>query len=78
MWVANSARGQGVGKLLLQEILDWAGTMNVVEVRLLVTVGNPTAIALYQKLGFQAKPELEPLRDGSKIMVQSMVYKVEH
>lgn len=78
MWVANSARGQGVGKLLLQEILDWAGTMNVAEVRLLVTVGNPAAIALYQKLGFQAKPELEPLRDGSKIMVQSMVYKVEH
>ncbi|GIU13324.1 GNAT family N-acetyltransferase [Shewanella sp. c952] len=76
MWVANSARGRGIGKLLLQKILDWAAHLNIDEVNLLVTVDNVAAITLYQRLGFQARPELEPLRDGSKIMVQAMVYKV--
>ena len=66
----------GIGKLLLQKILDWAAHLNIDEVNLLVTVDNVAAITLYQRLGFQARPELEPLRDGSKIMVQAMVYKV--
>ena len=77
MWVANSARGQGVGKLLLQEILDWAKGLNIDEVNLLVTVDNTAAIRLYQRLGFQMNSKLEPLREGSKIMVQSMSYHFE-
>ena len=77
MWVTNSARGQGIGKQLLQKILDWAAQLNIAEVNLQVMVDNAAAITLYQRLGFQARPELEPLRDGSKIMVQAMVCEVE-
>ena len=77
MWVANSARGRGIGKLLLQKILDWAAHLNIEEVNLLVTVDNAAAITLYQRLGFQARPALEPLRDGSKIMVQTMFCEID-
>ena len=77
MWVANSARGRGIGKLLLQKILDWAAHLNIEEVNLLVTVDNAAAITLYQRLGFQARPELEPLRDGSNIMVQTMFCEID-
>nr|WP_283102869.1 GNAT family N-acetyltransferase [Shewanella abyssi] len=77
MWVAKSARGYGIGRLLLQKIVDWAVLMDVELVSLEVTATNIAAVKLYQTMGFKAEAALEPLREGSKILVKTMTYDVK-
>ncbi len=51
--VSRSSQGMGVGKVLLNQILDRMQKMNIKEVRLTVDYQNPTpAIHLYRKTGF--------------------------
>ncbi|QQX81139.1 GNAT family N-acetyltransferase [Shewanella sp. KX20019] len=76
MWVAKSARGYGIGQLLLQKIIDWAVSLDADFVSLEVTVTNFAAVKLYQAMGFKAELALAPLREGSTIMVQTMSYKI--
>jgi ribosomal protein S18 acetylase RimI-like enzyme len=50
--VDSAARGQGVGTLLLNAIMDHAKGENLSSVRLDVIDNNPRARALYERLGF--------------------------
>lgn len=51
--VAEAFRGQGLGKALLEEAIDWAKEMGVLlKLSLSVQVENTPALALYQSLGF--------------------------
>ena len=53
MSVIKEVRGQGVGKALLQTLLDWARRQPKVErVELEVFSNNADAIAFYEKFGF--------------------------
>jgi ribosomal protein S18 acetylase RimI-like enzyme len=52
--VAETARGQGVGTLLLNAICDEARRRNYPAVRLDVIDTNPRARALYERFGFEA------------------------
>ncbi|MGW5108617.1 GNAT family N-acetyltransferase [Nocardia sp. NPDC004123] len=49
LWVAESARGRGVGDAAVRAVADWAGRRDVV---LSVKSGNDSAIALYVRHGF--------------------------
>lgn len=51
--VAPSARGQGLGRSLLTAFIDAAHAAGYTSVALSVETDNPTALALYTKLGFQ-------------------------
>ena len=51
MYVGPEARGLGVGRTLVQAVLDHA-TEVVEQIILAVTQGNEAAIALYESLGF--------------------------
>ncbi len=54
MYVAPSARGQGIGRALLARALDFAATMpNLQQVTLTVNASNLPAIRLYTVAGFQ-------------------------
>lgn len=53
MWVRPSARGQGVGDVLVRAVEQWAREVGARELRLAVAEGNPAAAALYQRHGFQ-------------------------
>ena len=53
MWVAPEARGQGAGDLLVQAVVDWAAAAGFQRVVLEVGNNNLTAIALYQRHGFE-------------------------
>ena len=64
MWVAPVARGQGLGRRLLDQVIDWAWASGAQRVRLGVTDGNKAAQALYQHRGFQLTGHAEPLRSN--------------
>ena len=51
--VAESARGRGVGKALMQELLKEAKRLQAEELFLEVRADNPAAQSLYFKLGFE-------------------------
>ena len=51
--VARGRRRQGIGSLLLKELIRRAGEAGVAKIYLEVRESNQAAIALYEKLGFQ-------------------------
>jgi ribosomal protein S18 acetylase RimI-like enzyme len=53
MWVDPGFRRAGVGKLLIEAVVDWVHSRGVRELKLMVTSVNEGAIAFYQRLGFQ-------------------------
>lgn len=77
MWVAPAARGMGVGQALLAQALAWAHSRGTRRVRLGVTAADSPAMRLYRAHGFRAVGELEPLREGSGLMVQGMELESE-
>jgi len=76
MWVQPDKRGQGIGKLLLNRLLEWAESAELDKVELTVTTNNDDAVRFYRCTGFTNIGELEPLRSGSELSVQNMVFKV--
>lgn len=58
MWTAPAARGLGVGRLLVEAVLQWADDRGTSEVRLWVTRGNDSASRLYERCGFEPTEEV--------------------
>lgn len=52
--VAKNARRQGVGKALMEDIIDRAADSGVDRLQLEVRAGNDPAVALYESLGFES------------------------
>lgn len=52
MWVDPSYRGGGVGKSLIDSVIEWNRALGVRELALMVTCVNTGAIAFYERLGF--------------------------
>ena len=73
MWVTPEARGRGAGRALLEAAVDWARKKGCRELHLGVTAADSPALRLYQSHGFRALGPLQPLREGSPLMVQAMV-----
>lgn len=72
MWVAPEARGQGVGKALIDGVVDWARSNGARVLRLAVTSGNASAAALYLRAGFQDVGGPMELHEGSPVVSQVM------
>jgi GNAT superfamily N-acetyltransferase len=72
MWVAQTHRGQGAGRLLLEAIIAWASAAGARRVLLSVTCGESSARRLYVRTGFTPIGEPEPLRPGAQLLVQPM------
>jgi ribosomal protein S18 acetylase RimI-like enzyme len=52
MWVAPCHRRSGIGRSLVEAILDWAGNEGARTLLLQVTSNNDAAITFYRRLGF--------------------------
>jgi GNAT superfamily N-acetyltransferase len=52
MWVAPSARRQGIGAQLIESVAAWANSEGAATLVLAVAASNSTAIALYERAGF--------------------------
>lgn len=72
MWVAPSARGAGIGRALVGEIVRWARSDAFSVLRLLVTGSNDPAVRLYLRCGFSDEGRRLPLREGSDVVTMSL------
>lgn len=77
MWVSHDVRGQGVGSLLLKNIIAWSKELNLDYVSLAVTTINIPAVKLYKAYGFEPYGSLESLREASTLSVQPMKLKLD-
>jgi GNAT superfamily N-acetyltransferase len=53
MVVRDQQRGQGVGRALLDSLMDWARSKGATRAQLLVDIDNEPALGYYQHLGWQ-------------------------
>ncbi|MBC8106057.1 MAG: GNAT family N-acetyltransferase [Anaerolineae bacterium] len=60
MWVAASHRRRGVGRLLVNAIVDWARSRGAESLVLDVTTTNDAAIGFYEDLGFVRTGTIKP------------------
>ena len=52
MWTAPTHRQRGIGRLLVNAVVEWAGGRNARSLLLMVTSNNESAIRFYERLGF--------------------------
>lgn len=71
--------GMGIGTCMLQSLIDAAGEFGIEQLELEVSVENETAIALYEKMGFQifgTLPNNMKYKDGTYTDVYWMMKKL--
>jgi GNAT superfamily N-acetyltransferase len=76
MFVEPDARGQGVGALLLDAVVDWARARGSPRLYLWVTTTNQAAIALYERGGFRPTGERKPMGHTPSVTEMQMVRDV--
>ena len=60
MWVAPDARHAGIGRALVEHVVDWARSRDFPVLRLLVTETNDAAMRLYERCGFIGRGRAAP------------------
>lgn len=53
MYVKPQHRGQGINKMIMDELATWSASVNITELRLDVYHKNKSAIKAYEKSGFE-------------------------
>ena len=72
MWTAPTHREQGVGRLLVDEIVSWARLRKAVTLKLMVTSSNDSATAFYRRLGFTLTGRTEPYPNDPALIEYEM------
>lgn len=72
MWTAPTHRQRGVGRLLVNAVLDWAKTRNARALHLLVTSNNDSAMRFYERLGFERTGGTEPYPNDPAVIEYEM------
>lgn len=73
MWVDPAYRGQGLGRRLVEQVVDWARGNGARSISLWVTDGNSAATALYARCGFKRTEETQPLPSSETLRERRMV-----
>ena len=73
MWVAPSHRRHGVGKRLVDAVLDWARSRGAKQITLEVTTTNVSAIRFYESLGFVRTEKVSPYPNDPRLQEYEMV-----
>lgn len=72
MWVAPTCRGHGIGQALVERAIEWARNQGARRMLLTVACGNDPARRLYQRAGFVAIGDPEPMRRSAGLLEQPM------
>ena len=72
MWTAPSHRQSGVGRRLVNQVLDWTRSRYVGTLLLMVTSNNAGAIRFYEKLGFARTGRTEPYPNDPSVTEYEM------
>lgn len=72
MWTDPRHRQQGIGHLLVVEVLNWAHRRKVDTLLLMVTSNNETAIRFYERLGFTKTGRTEPYPNNPAVIEYEM------
>ena len=73
MWVAPTVRGRGVAGQLIDAVAEWARADGAQELHLWVVLGNSSARATYDRAGFVATSEQQPVRGVGQRVEERMV-----
>jgi len=76
MWTAPTHRQLGVGRLLVDTVLDLARTRDVHTLLLMVTSNNAAAIRFYERLGFTKTGRTEPYPNDPSVCEYEMSHQV--
>lgn len=77
MWTAPTHRQQGVGRLLVEEVVNWARLRKVRSLLLMVTSNNQPAIRFYERLGFRKTGRTEPYPNDFAVIEYEMLRPIE-
>jgi len=72
MWVAKDARGQGIGKALVDAAIAWVRESRAQTMVLTVTSNNDTAMRFYEGLGFARTGRTEPYPNDPALFEHEM------
>jgi ribosomal protein S18 acetylase RimI-like enzyme len=72
MWTAPTHRQQGVGRLLVNQIANWARSRGARTLQLMVTSANESATLFYQRLGFTYTGRTEPYPNDTSMVEYEM------
>jgi len=72
MWTAPTHRQRGIGRLLVNDVLNWARGRNASILQLMVTSNNEPAIRFYQRLGFTRTGRTEPYPNDPAVIEHEM------
>ena len=78
MWVDPGHRGLGIGRALVETVVEWAGQRKAQSIVLQVTCGDRPARRLYDAMGFRPSGSPIPLRPGSDLLEQPMELELMH
>lgn len=73
MWVNPSYRGRGVGRQLVEQLLEWASSRGAGRVLLWVTENNVEATSLYRRCGFIPSGDRQPHPSQPALWEQRML-----
>lgn len=73
MWVAPTHRRLGIGRTLVEAVINWARAQNARTLQLLVTSNNESAIKFYQSLGFTLTEYTEPYANDPALSNYEMI-----
>lgn len=79
LMVAESHRGRGIGRMLLEEAVAWARLSGVLKLELHVFPWNEAALRLYESFGFEREGlrKRQYARDGEYVDAILMAYSVD-
>ena len=72
MWTAETHRNQGIGRQLVEAVVDWARERGARTVLLMVTSNNKSAIIFYERLGFSKTGHTEPYPNDAALFEYEM------
>ena len=73
MWVAPDCRGHGIGRMLVNSVVEWARSKGARTLLWSVACGNTPARRLYESAGFGPIGRPQPMRTDSERLEQPMI-----